>query len=83
MNEWTEAKQALREHQSNAAGPQSDSLPGEVIKIKELEDAVVPKKRNFSGTVAPISGALVIDCSKRASVFFRCVLFSTSASASL
>jgi hypothetical protein len=72
--EWTEAKQALREQKSKGSTDEGASLPGQVIKIKELEDAVLPKAMHGNGvggmTAAP--AALVIDCSKRASVFFRC-----------
>lgn len=72
MEEWTEAKQALREQQASGTSKDGDGLPGVVIKIKELEDAVLPKLRGASsGIVAPVPGAPVIDCSKRASVFFR------------
>ena len=72
MEEWTEAKQALREQQASGTSKDGDGLPGVVIKIKELEDAVLPKLRGASsGIVARMPGALVIDCSKRASVFFR------------
>lgn len=71
--EWTDAKQALREQQASGTMQDGYELPGEVIKIKELEDTVLPKRHGASGdTVAPLPGALVIDCSKRASVFFRC-----------
>lgn len=72
MEEWTEAKQALREQQASGTSKDEEGPPGEVIRFKELEDAVLPKLRGASsGIVAPLPGALIIDCSKRASVFFR------------
>lgn len=69
LEAWAAAKQALREqHSQGAAQPEGAALPGEVIKIKELEDVV--QGHHSAGSTA-CKGMLVIDCSKRASVFFR------------
>lgn len=83
MEALTSAKQSVRQQQADAAGGDA-AAPGQVVRIKELDDIVSGRGVAVSGT-APSAGGLqcamaVIDTSSRAPLFFRCdprvILFS-------
>lgn len=75
MEALTEAKQAVRQQQADAAGGDA-AMPGQIVRIKELDDVISGRVAAQPTAAAPVDrpacAMAVIDTSSRAPLFFRC-----------